>query len=105
MGYDLARGAYFHRELPFDMSLIEEMHPRLKSARKIIEGGGVRILRQADDLIEAEVPGTDVTHRVRLSAQGDRCTCPWHAKHQGARGPCKHVLAVQIFADPESAAD
>jgi hypothetical protein len=105
VGYDLARGAYFHRELPFNLSLIEEMHPRLRSAQQLVENGGVRILQRADDLIEAEVPGTDVTHRVRLSEQGDRCTCPWHAKHQGTRGPCKHILAVQIFTEIESTAD
>lgn len=105
VGFDLSGGAYFHRELPFDMSLVEEMHPRLKNARKIVEDGAVRMLRQDEDAIEAEVPGTDVTHRIRLSEQGDRCTCPWHAKHQGARGPCKHILAVQILADPESASD
>jgi hypothetical protein len=99
VGFDLGRGAYFHRELPFDTSLVEEMHPRLKSARKIVEEGGVRILQQSEEMVEAEVPGTDVIHRVRLSGQGDRCTCPWHAKHQGARGPCKHVLAMQIFTE------
>ena len=102
VGYDLERTAYFHRELPFDLGLIEEMHPRLKSARKLVDSGGVRVLRQGEDLVEAEVPGTDVTHRVRLSEAGDRCTCPWHAKHQGARGPCKHILAVQILTEPET---
>lgn len=102
VGYDLGRGAYFHRELPFDLSLIEEMHPRLKSARKIVDSGEVRILPRTDDVIDAEVPGTDVTHRVRLSEESDRCTCPWHAKHQGSRGPCKHILAVQIVTGTET---
>ena len=105
VGYDLARNAYFHRELPFDMALVEEMHPRLASAHKLVADGGVRVLRRTEDLIEAEVPGTDVTHRVRLSEAGDRCTCPWHAKHQGARGPCKHILAVQILTEPETTTD
>jgi len=105
VGYDLARGAYFHRELPFDLSLIEEMHPRLKNAQQIVESGGVRILQQTENLIIAEVPGTDVTHRVQLSDDGDRCTCPWHAKHQGSRGPCKHILAVQILTEQESTSD
>ena len=103
VGYDLGRNAYFHRELPFDLSLIEAMHPRLKNARKLIDAGGIRILKQTAKLIEAEVPGSDVTHRVRLSDAGDRCTCPWHAKHQGARGPCKHMLAVKIFTGLNSA--
>ncbi len=105
VGYDLGRGAYFHRELPFDLTLIADMHPRLKSAQKMVEGGGVRVLRRTEDLIEAEVPGTDVTHRVRLSEDGDRCTCPWHAKHQGTRGPCKHILAVQILTELETTTD
>jgi hypothetical protein len=103
VGYDLGRAAYFHRELPFDLSVIEEMHPRLKNARKLIDAGGIRILKQTAKLTEAEVPGSGVTHRVRLSDVGDRCTCPWHAKHQGARGPCKHILAVQIFTGANSA--
>ena len=105
VGYDVGRTAYFHRELPFDLALVEEMHPRLKNARKLIGGKGVRILQRSDALIEAEVLGTDVTHRVRLSEAGDRCTCPWHAKHQGSRGPCKHILAVQIVVEPEAASD
>ncbi len=45
---------------------------------------------------EALVQGTDVEHRVRIGPSGARCTCPWFSKHQGTRGPCKHVLAVQI---------
>jgi hypothetical protein len=36
---------------------------------------------------------------VRLSPSGVRCTCPWFSKHQGQRGPCKHVLAAQMFVD------
>jgi len=103
VGYDLSRSAYFHRELPFDLSLVEELHPRLKNARKIVESGGVQILRQTKTFTEAEVPGSDVTHRVRLSEDGDRCTCSWHAKHQGARGPCKHILATMILTEPKNA--
>ena len=42
-----------------------------------------------------------VMHRVRLTADGARCTCPWFAKHQGTRGPCKHILAVQILCEDD----
>lgn len=38
-------------------------------------------------------------YEVRLSqtpGAGDRCTCPWYAKHRGTRGPCAHVLAARI---------
>jgi hypothetical protein len=101
VGFDLARGAYFHRELPFDMEKVESLHPRLLGARKLVEGNMVRVVQQAgngDDLrAEAYVQGTDVEHRVRLQPEGDKCTCPWYGKHQGDRGPCKHVLATRIM--------
>lgn len=99
VGYDTARGAYFHRELPFDLALVEELHPRLKSARELLAGGRVRLLRAGADRVEAEVDGSAVVHRVRLGAPADHCTCTWHAKHQGDRGPCKHILATQLAAE------
>ena len=40
-----------------------------------------------------------VEHRVRISDEDAKCSCPWYAKHQGERGPCKHVLAVQIVRE------
>ncbi len=99
VGYDLAEGAYFHRELPFDLSRVETLQPRLRDARKLLERDGVQVLKHEDDRIEAVVAGSGVEHRVRLTAADARCTCPWFAKHQGQRGPCKHVLAVQLLLD------
>jgi hypothetical protein len=95
VGFDLAEGAYFHRELPFDLAQVEALHPRLKDARKIV-AGGIRITRRDGAQVEAYVPGTGVEHRVTITEETASCTCPWYAKHQGGRGPCKHVLAVQI---------
>ena len=43
--------------------------------------------------------GTEVRHHVRLLPEGDRCSCPWFSKHQGQRGPCKHILAAQLCHD------
>jgi hypothetical protein len=103
VGYDLARRAYFHRELPFDMEKVESLHPRLLDARKLVEAKQVRVVTQAGagDALNAEayVQGTDVEHRVRLRREGDTCTCPWYGKHQGDRGPCKHVLAARLVLD------
>jgi hypothetical protein len=98
VGYDLAEGAYFHRELPFDLEKVEALQPRLKDARKLVASGGVRIERRdpATGQVEAAVRGTDVEHLVRFGWEGERCTCPWYAKHRNERGPCKHILAVQI---------
>lgn len=103
VGYDLAEGAYFHRELPFDMEKVESLQPRLRDARKLVESAGVRIERNDPTTgeVEAAVRGTDVEHLVRLGPDGQRCTCPWYAKHQNARGPCKHILAVQITLEDE----
>jgi hypothetical protein len=96
VGYDVAEGAYFHRELPFDMGRVDQLQPRLKDARKLAAEGGVRVEKREGSAAEAWVRGTGVEHRVRLSEESGRCTCPWFSKHQGERGPCKHVLAVQI---------
>lgn len=104
-GFDLAEGKYFHRELPFDLSRVEMLQPRLKDARKLLERQSVKILKQDNDRLEAIVAGTGVGHRVRLSSEQARCTCPWFGKYQGTRGPCKHVLAVQIFSEENSAKD
>jgi hypothetical protein len=103
VGYDLAEGRYFHRELPFDLSRVEMLQPRLKDARKLLERQGVQIVKQDDDRIEALVVGTGVEHRVQLWSDQARCTCPWFAKHHGKRGPCKHVLAAQILFEDSSA--
>ena len=100
VGYDLAEGAYFHRELPFDLAPVESLHPRLLDARRLVNEGGVRVVTrergQDGEQAEALVRGTEVEHRVRIGPSGARCTCPWFSKYQGTRGPCKHVLAVQI---------
>ena len=97
MGFDLSEGAYFHRELPFDMALVEKLQPRLANARKLIAGGKVRAGARTAEEIEVFVAGSGVEHRVRLLADDARCTCPWFAKHGTARGPCKHILAARIL--------
>jgi hypothetical protein len=96
VGYDLSQSAYFRRELPFDLSQIEQLQPRLMDARKLIAENGVRIALHTADLTEAWVQGTDCVHHVKVRTDGATCTCPWYAKHPGDRGPCKHILAVQI---------
>lgn len=92
-GFDITEGAYFHRVLPFDLSLIDDMHPRLAGARALVEEGAVTLVRLAP--FEAAVRSGGVLHRVGESDGELVCTCPWFAKFQGARGPCKHVLAAE----------
>lgn len=110
VGYDLDFGSYFHRELPFDLSLVESMHPRLQVAQKILTEGGVSLLdvvgdTEADtksdtgkDQLRLEVKGSAVMHVVTVYPRENaaRCTCQWFSKYQGARGVCKHILAARL---------
>jgi hypothetical protein len=91
VGFDAREGAYFHRELPYDAAALEAMHPRLRDARALIDDGAVRL---DGDL--AYVRSGDHEHAVRRTATGHRCSCPWFGRHQDNRGPCKHVLAVEL---------
>jgi hypothetical protein len=89
VGYDLADAAYFHRELPLGED-VERVHPRLADARSLVAAGQVTL---------ADGGATSGGHRVTFGPVGtgqDTCTCPWYGKHQGTRGPCKHVLAARI---------
>lgn len=95
VGFDCAEGAFFHRELPYDPAVLEGMHPRLRDARALLEAGAVR-LDPADPDVTLVRSG-DSDHVVRSTASGPRCSCPWYGKHKGSRGPCKHVLAAELF--------
>ncbi|HET9345400.1 MAG TPA: SWIM zinc finger family protein [Candidatus Limnocylindrales bacterium] len=99
VGYDLADGGFFRRELPFSFDRGERLQPRLRDARRLLERSAVRVETADADVVVAWVAGADgVEYRVRSSADGWSCTCPWFGRHRGDRGPCKHVLAVQLAA-------
>jgi hypothetical protein len=91
-GFDVFDNRYFHRVLPFDLTMQEDLHPRLVDARALVKSKAVTVVKVSP--FEATVASGGTEHRVR-EVQGElRCTCPWFAKHQGERGPCKHVLAA-----------
>ncbi|MDA8747680.1 SWIM zinc finger domain-containing protein [Litoreibacter sp.] len=94
LGFDLKQRAYFHRDLPFDMSKVAGLNPRLKSAKSLFEKGAVRWTNEV-----AEVVSSDVIHKVTPDENGWRCTCPWFAKNGNQRGPCKHILAAEMELD------
>lgn len=93
VGYDVATASYFHRELPYDADKVEQLNPRLRGARALVRDGAVSF---ADGV--ASVDSRDKRYQVRLDAEGAPagCTCRWWAENQGARGKCKHVLAVHM---------
>ncbi|MEV7964355.1 SWIM zinc finger family protein [Sphaerisporangium sp. NPDC088356] len=94
VGYDTSEAAYFHRELPYDRDKVSAMNPRARAARELADGGAVRL----DGPGRALVTSGDHVREVR----GTACTCPWWARHQGQRGPCKHVLAVQLVKSAQA---
>jgi hypothetical protein len=99
VGYDLAEGGFFRRELPFDLGRTERLQPRLRDARRLVDEAALRIETSDASGLAAWVAGPGgVEYRVRSTADGWSCTCPWYGRHRGDRGPCKHVLAVQLVA-------
>lgn len=101
VGFDLSEGKYFHRELPFDLELVAELQPRLQKARKLLAEKMVRIASKQSDKIDAYVQGDGAEHRVLINEAEAKCTCPWYSKHPGERGPCSHILAVDLLAGDE----
>jgi len=99
VGYDLAEGGFFRRELPFDLGRSERLQPRLREARRLVERAAVHVDPDDGSSFAAWVAGAGgVEYRVRSTVDGWSCTCPWYGRHRGDRGPCKHVLAAQIVA-------
>ncbi len=94
VGFDLHAGSYFHRELPLQRDWIADFHPRLQAARELLAQQAVRLQGAL-----AEVRSGETLYTLRRLAGSWRCTCPWFAKHQGERGPCKHVLAAEALEE------
>jgi hypothetical protein len=95
LGYDVDDNNFFYRRLPFKLSRILSLNPRMKEAEKLLAENGVEIISQKGNRVEAKVAGTGVTHIVILDGEKERCTGTWFSRHQGERGLCKHVLAVK----------
>ncbi|MDR2296947.1 MAG: SWIM zinc finger domain-containing protein [Comamonas sp.] len=98
VGFDLASASYFHRPMPLQQHLLPDQHPRLSDARQLIARAAVTPLAADRYAVQSDQQRYEVL--LSDAAPKYRCTCPWFAKYQGTRGPCKHVLAVHIFLDP-----
>jgi len=101
VGYDLASSSYFHRELPFRLTNSEALNPRLAQARRIAQSGQFEF-----DAEGVWLRSKDTEYRLVQSKEGTwSCTCPWVSRYGLSRGPCKHILAVQIVSDSKAIAD
>lgn len=94
VGFDISESCYYHRELPFNIDLVEDLHPRIKKARKILADGRVR-LNLDNRTTTAYVTGDTLQHVVDLSGE-PTCTCPWYIQYDGKRGPCSHIMASEM---------
>jgi SWIM zinc finger len=95
LGYDIDENHFFYRRLPFKLNRILSLNPRMKDAEKLLEENKVQILSNINDRVEASVTGSGINHSVVFDGEKERCTCTWFSRHQGERGPCKHILAVK----------
>jgi len=97
LGFDAHDQAYFHRELPDDPDRVLKDNPRLVAARKLLDA--VENTGWNQWLVRSS--GTDyrVSYDPEKGAQEAKCTCTWYLNHQNRRGPCKHILAVQLATD------
>jgi hypothetical protein len=93
VGYDLHEQAWFHRPLPFDEDRVRRGDARLDSARALLASGAVSPVEGG-----WWVRGGHGLYRLTRKAGRLQCTCEFEARHRGARGPCRHALAVQLFS-------
>jgi hypothetical protein len=94
VGLDLGERRWYHRALPYQVDADVGTPPRWRRGQALAAAGAVRPGPDGT----WHVAGTEVTHTVRLDTAGDRCTCTWHARHGGARGPCAHIVAARRMA-------
>jgi len=104
VGFDLREQSFFHRVLPFDVSRLEGLNPRLKDARALHASGAVTLSPSPAGCLSGTVQSAGITHRYRVSGDDFHCTCVWHAKTAGLSGPCKHVLAAIMAAENRESA-
>jgi hypothetical protein len=94
VGFDLHEQGYFHRQVPQVEARLEMNYPRLVAAKELIKnksvsGVGARIRVLSDEL----------TQWVGFANGIPSCTCIFWSKHRGSRGPCKHILAAQLYLE------
>jgi hypothetical protein len=96
LGFDVLNNQHFYRRLPFKTQRILSLNPRLKNAKKLVAENDIEFIKNTENVIEANVKGSGVIHKVLIINGEAKCTCEWFTKHQSSRGLCKHILGVKI---------
>ena len=96
VGYDLASGAYFHRELPFDLALVDKLQPRLVAAKKLLAAGGVKpvvrtLTRRASEGVPAEPSGIPRRRQRRRASRA-------HLGRRAAAAPAPGIRSIKASA-------
>ena len=94
LGYDTHDNAYFHRELPDDPTRVLKDNPRLVAARKLMDA--VKYSGKNQWTVHSNGSDYRVCVDPLQGAREAKCTCTWYLNNQNKRGPCKHILAVQL---------
>lgn len=102
VGYDVDAGAYFHRELPYELDDASRLHPRLRSAEKTLARDGVTAVSIGGEVEEYLVGTGESEHLVRFHGEQASCTCTWWFRYRGDRGPCQHITAVRLGRPTEA---
>ena len=99
LGFDAHDNAYFHRELPDDPDRVLKDNPRLKAAHKLLDA----VEYSGENLWTVRSNESDyrVNYNPAHGMQNAKCTCTWYLNHQNKRGPCKHILAVQLMEEKQ----
>ncbi len=88
VGHEVSDGSWFARDLPYAPAGDQ---PRLVAARRLVAENR---LERTGDVVLVRSPSS--LQHVHLGPRVT-CTCPWYARHETGRGPCKHVLAAGLM--------
>jgi hypothetical protein len=97
LGFDAHDRAYFHRELPDEPDRILKDNPRLTAARKLADT--VKSAGKNQWIVHSNESDYRVYYNHAQGTREAKCTCTWYLNHLNKRGPCKHILAVQLRQD------
>ncbi len=94
LGFDLHERCYFHRQLPFVESRLEQNYPRLAAARALVAAGAI-----THEQAHLRIASDDHFQWVGFEGGTPHCTCLFWTRYRGTRGPCKHILAAQLYLE------